>query len=43
LAELLDGAEADVLAYLAFPRDHWRQLWSNNPLEVASSQPTSSS
>jgi putative transposase len=33
LAELLDDAEPDVLAYLAFPRDHWRQLWSNNPLE----------
>ena len=33
LAELLDDAEADVLAYLGFPRDHWRQLWSNNPLE----------
>lgn len=30
---LLDGAEADVLAYLAFPSDHWRQIWSNNPLE----------
>ena len=24
---------ADVLAYLAFPREHWRQIWSNNPLE----------
>ncbi len=33
LAQLLDEAEADVLAYLAFPREHWRQLWSNNPLE----------
>jgi putative transposase len=33
LAQLLDAAEADVLAYLAFPREHWRQLWSNNPLE----------
>ena len=33
LAELLDDAEADVLAYLAFPREHWRQIWSNNPLE----------
>jgi transposase-like protein len=33
LAELLDDAEADVLAYLGFPRDHWRRLWSNNPLE----------
>jgi len=33
LAELLDAAEADVLAYLAFPQEHWRQVWSNNPLE----------
>ena len=33
LAALLDGAEVDVLAYLAFPPDHWRQIWSNNPLE----------
>ena len=40
LAELLDEAEADVLAYLAFPQEHWRQIWSNNPLEVASSQHT---
>jgi len=33
LSLLLDDAEADVLAYLAFPREHWRQIWSNNPLE----------
>ena len=33
LAALLDDAEADVLAYLAFPHGHWRQIWSNNPLE----------
>jgi putative transposase len=33
LAELLDQAEADVLAYLVFPSAHWRQIWSNNPLE----------
>lgn len=33
LAELLDDAEADVLAYLGFPPEHWRQIWSNNPLE----------
>ncbi len=33
LAALLDEAEADVLAYLAFPQAHWRQIWSNNPLE----------
>ncbi len=33
LAALLDDAEPDVLAYLAFPPEHWRQVWSNNPLE----------
>jgi transposase-like protein len=33
LALLLDEAEPDVLAYLAFPQEHWRQIWSNNPLE----------
>lgn len=33
LAELLDGAEDEVLASLPFPREHWRQLWSTNPLE----------
>ncbi len=33
LADLMDDAETDVLAYLAFPPTHWRQIWSNNPLE----------
>jgi putative transposase len=33
LADLLDDAEPDVLAYLAFPPEHWRQIWSNNPIE----------
>jgi transposase-like protein len=33
LAELLDEAEADVLAYAQFPFAHWHQIWSNNPLE----------
>ena len=33
LAALMDDAEADVLAYLAFPPEHWRQIWSTNPLE----------
>jgi putative transposase len=32
-AALMDEAEADVLAYLAFPKGHWRQIWSNNPIE----------
>jgi len=22
-----------VLAYLSFPAEHWRQIWSNNPQE----------
>ena len=33
LAELLDTAEDEVLTYLAFPQEHWRQVWSNNPQE----------
>lgn len=33
LAQLLDDAAPDILAYLAFPAEHWRQIWSNNPLE----------
>jgi transposase-like protein len=33
LAQLLDDAEAEVLAYLTVPRAHWRQVWSTNPLE----------
>jgi transposase-like protein len=33
LAALLDDAESEVLAYLAFPAAHWRQIWSTNPLE----------
>lgn len=32
-ATLMDEAEEDVLVYLAFPRAHWPQIWSNNPLE----------
>lgn len=32
-AALLDTAKVDVLAFTAFPREHWRQIWSNNPLE----------
>lgn len=32
-AKLLDEAGADVLAFTAFPKPHWRRIWSNNPLE----------
>jgi transposase-like protein len=33
VAELMDESREEVLAYLAFPQAHWRQIWSNNPLE----------
>lgn len=33
LAELMDQAREDVLAYTAFPKEHWPQISSNNPLE----------
>lgn len=33
VAELMDGAEHDVLAHRAFPKEHWPQLASTNPLE----------
>jgi putative transposase len=33
LACLRDDAEAEVLASATFPAAHWRQIWSNNPLE----------
>jgi putative transposase len=33
VAELMDSAEHDVLAHRAFPKEHWPQLASTNPLE----------
>ena len=32
LAKLMREAEDDVFAYMAFPKDHWNQLHSTNPL-----------
>jgi len=32
-ATLVRDAEADVLAYMAFPPEHWTRIYSNNPLE----------
>ena len=29
----LADAAGDVLAFTAFPKEHWRQIWSNNPQE----------
>jgi putative transposase len=33
LAELMDNAEADVLAFMTFPKSHRTQIHSTNPLE----------
>jgi hypothetical protein len=33
VAEHLDDARADLLAFTGFPQQIWRQIWSNNPNE----------
>jgi transposase-like protein len=33
VAEHLEAARADILAFTAFPWEVWRQIWSNNPNE----------
>ncbi len=33
VAEHLEEARADILAFTAFPKEVWRQIWSNNPNE----------
>jgi putative transposase len=33
VAEHLETARADILAFTAFPQEVWRQIWSNNPNE----------
>ncbi|GAA0911659.1 hypothetical protein Vau01_109560 [Virgisporangium aurantiacum] len=32
-AEHLDDAREELLAFTVFPREVWRQIWSNNPQE----------
>ena len=32
-AKLLVEAGPDLLAFTGFPKEHWRQIWSNNPQE----------
>ena len=32
-AALLEEAGPEILAFTGFPKEHWRQLWSNNSLE----------
>ena len=33
LSALMDASRDDVLAYMSFPREHWPQIASTNPLE----------
>lgn len=33
LAGMMDSSRDDVLAYMAFPKEHWAQISSTNPLE----------
>ncbi|HEX8487408.1 MAG TPA: IS256 family transposase, partial [Propionibacteriaceae bacterium] len=33
VAAHLEAARADILAFTAFPKEIWRQIWSNNPNE----------
>ncbi len=33
IGPLMDAAKTEVLAFNAFPRAHWRKIWSTNPLE----------
>jgi putative transposase len=32
-AAMLADAGTDILAFATFPKEHWRQIWSNNPQE----------
>ena len=33
VADHLEAARADILAFTSFPKELWRQIWSNNPNE----------
>lgn len=33
LAAMMDASRDDVLAYMDFPREHWAQIASTNPIE----------
>ena len=33
IGDLMDAAREDVLACMSFPREHWPQIASTNPLE----------
>ncbi|ETZ97906.1 transposase, Mutator family protein [Mycobacterium kansasii 824] len=40
VADHLEAARSDLLAFTAFPKQIWRQIWSNNPLSVNRPQET---
>ena len=46
VAEHLEEARLDILAFTAYPKELWRQIWSNNPqdgsTERSAAAPTSS-
>jgi putative transposase len=33
IGPLMDDGKTEVLAFTAFPRNHWPKVWSTNPLE----------
>jgi transposase-like protein len=32
-AQMLEDAADELLAFTSFPKEHWKQIWSNNPQE----------
>ena len=38
VCDLLEEAEEDLVAFYAFPRDHWTKLRSTNPLSVSTAK-----
>lgn len=32
-ARFLEDSQEELLAFASFPKAHWRQIWSNNPIE----------
>ena len=38
IGPLMDDAKTEVLAFAAFPREHWRKIWSTNPLSSGSTR-----
>ncbi len=37
-ADLLADAAGELLAFTAFPKEHWRQIWSTNPVRHEASR-----